>query len=241
MRLAILTTATLHHVYFVQQIAGRFPIARVYCETGSVRPSFDTFHPFEAARDQYEHQVWFKGACPHLADFAATETVASLNDPTSVASLAKLAPDAVLVFGTGRLAPPVIGIQPRFVLNLHGGDPEEYRGLDTHLWAIYHRDFHGLVTTLHLVTPVLDDGDIVSQAGVRLHRNMQLHQLRRANTEACVQLSVAALASIKAQGSVPMRAQRRHGRYYSFMPAALKGQCQRRFVAYTSRLSDTDE
>jgi methionyl-tRNA formyltransferase len=88
---------------------------------------------------------------------------------------------------------------------------------------------------------VLDDGDIVSQAGVRLHRNMQLHQLRRANTEACVQLSVAALASIKAQGSVPMRAQRRHGRYYSFMPAALKGQCQRRFVAYTSRLSDTDE
>ena len=32
---------------------------------------------------------------------------------------------------------------------------------DSHLWAIYHRDFPALVTTVHHLTPAFDDGAIV--------------------------------------------------------------------------------
>jgi folate-dependent phosphoribosylglycinamide formyltransferase PurN len=239
MRLAILTTETHHHAHFVRAVVSRFPVARVFCETTVLKAQFETAHPFEATRDEDECRAWFGGAAAGLADFAAVERVCSLNDPGAVASLRALAPEVVLVFGTGRLAPAVLAVQPRLMLNFHGGDPEEYRGLDTHLWAIYHRDFAGLVTTLHRMTPEIDDGDIVLQARVSLHRGMALHELRRANTETCVALALKALSTIEAQGDLPDRAQRSHGRYYSFMPTPLKELCRKRFAAYTAVLTET--
>jgi hypothetical protein len=237
-KLAILTTETPHHVYFLREIAHRFPVARVYRETSTVPAPFETFHSFELERDEYERSMWFDGIQPRLSDFAPTEVVSSLNDSSSVASLAALAPDIVLVFGTGRLKQPVLALQPSFMLNLHGGDPETYRGLDSHLWAIYHRDFGALVTTLHFVTAELDDGDVVGQERIRLTREMRLSQLRAANTGACVTLALAALAAIQSRGVLPGRRQEQRGRYYSFMPAVLKELCCQRFSSYTARLSE---
>src|SRR5262249_48677632 len=162
--------------------------------------------------------------------------VPNMNDASAVAALSELAPEAVLVFGTGWLRAPVIAVQPRLMLNLHGGDPEEYRGIDSHLWAIYHRDFPALVTTLHRVAPDLDDGEVVLQAPVPLRRNMGLHELRQANTVVCADLALSALATVAARGDVPSRSQRRKGRYYSFMPSALKEICIRRFASYTAQV-----
>ncbi len=125
------------------------------------------------------------------------------------------------------------------MLNLHGGDPENYRGLDSHLWAIYHRDFEALVTTLHFVTSELDDGDIVGQMRVPLRSGMALHQLRAANTEVCVELTVSALEALRSRGVLDARRQLRCGRYYSFMPTPLKELCNRRFATHTSRLRIT--
>jgi methionyl-tRNA formyltransferase len=236
MKLAILTTETPHHVYFLREIASRFQVARVYAETANLSAPFETFHPFEIARNEYERALWFGGQQPRLSDLASTEVVASMNDPSSVASLAELAPNIVLVFGTGRLKQPVLAVQPSLTLNLHGGDPENYRGLDSHLWAIYHRDFRALIATLHFVTPELDDGDIAGQMQVPLAPGMALHQLRVANTEACVKLAISALNAVRSHGAVASRRQKRRGRYYSFMPAPLKELCSRRFASYTGRL-----
>ena len=48
-------------------------------------------------------------------------------------------------------------------INLHGGDPEKYRGLDSHLWSIYHEDWASLVSTLHVVSKDLDAGDSIEK------------------------------------------------------------------------------
>lgn len=236
MRVVILTTDTPHHAFFAREVASRFAETRVLCETKTLHPPFETAHPFEWLRDQYERRAWFAEERVGVADFAPTESVSDLNDPAATSLLSRLAPDAIIVFGTGRLKPPVLTVQPRLTLNLHGGDPEEYRGLDSHLWAIYHRDFSALVTTLHRVTPDLDSGDIVSQAPVPLRRSMSLYELRRANTEICLELTLAALNTIMADGDVPSRPQRRKGRYYSFMPAPLKEICRAAFESYTARI-----
>jgi len=82
------------------------------------------------------------------------------------------------VFGTGVLRAEVLEVQPRKTLNLHGGDPEEYRGLDTHLWAIYEEKFSALVTTLHRVDKGIDTGEIVERTALRLKKSMELFQLR---------------------------------------------------------------
>ena len=121
-------------------------------------------------------------------------------------------------------------------LNLHGGNPERYRGLDTHLWAIYHNDFHDLVTTIHHVDADLDTGDIVLQSELRFEPNTQLHQMRAINTKVCINLSLVSLSTFQSIGCLPSRRQVRFGRYYSFMPAVLKEDCVRKFGRYIRNL-----
>jgi methionyl-tRNA formyltransferase len=235
LKLAILTTETPHHAYFVREIAKRHPIARVFCETQCIKPPFETVHPFEAVRERFECQNWFGGIGRKLGEIVETQVVSNMNGPRAVQALAQLRPDAIVVFGTGRLKAPVLAVQPERTFNLHGGDPREYRGLDTHLWAVYHGDFSGLVTTLHLVTPALDDGDIVANAAVPLHRGMGLYALRAANTEVCIALTLGALAQLAERGRVSARRQSRAGRYYSFMPAIMKDLVCAKFESHTGR------
>lgn len=237
MKLAVLTTETPHHAFFVRELAKTAGIELVVIERRRPHFPFETHHPFEEERDAYERQAWFGGQDVRVKDLAPTLETDSANDGASVRRLAEARPDLILVFGTGRLSPEVIRIGPEAILNLHGGDPEEYRGLDTHLWAIYHGDFSGLVTTLHRVNEGLDDGDIVAQEAVPVARGMRLHELRRWNTEVCVRLARAPIQALAEGRGLPSRRQQRRGRYYSAMPAVLKEICRTRFESHTSKLA----
>lgn len=239
MKIAILTTETPHHAFFVREIAAVDGDVSVFCESAvPPQPPFPTSHPFEIERDRYEWEAWFGGVPTRLERIAPTRTFPRLNDEAAGRVLAAWAPDVILVFGTAVLGAPVIAVRPDRILNLHGGDPERYRGLDTHLWAIYHREFCGLVTTLHRLDAGIDTGAIVLQAPVRLTPRMGLHALRRANTERCVELATAAIDMIRRTGGVEARPQRTRGRYYSAMPSVLKDVCKQRFEAYTAELAD---
>ena len=172
MKLAILTTDTFHHAYFVREIARRGDDIRVLLEENALRPPFETAHPFEKIRDEDEADIWFQGGRARTSDFAETVAVPTVNETKAISALRDFGADAAVVFGTGRLTASTIAACPPTLLNLHGGDPEEYRGLDTHLWAIYHGDFPALITTLDKIAPRLDAGDIVQRrvhgAGGRL-------------------------------------------------------------------------
>ena len=126
-------------------------------------------------------------------------------------------PDVIFVYGTGKLCPELVHAAP-YVLNLHGGDPERYRGLDSNLWALYHKDYDALQVTLHHVDDGLDTGDIVFQTQLSVGPVADL----QAQTErACVQLAHLALHGIET-GFLPRRKQRTRGRYYSRMPQELR-------------------
>jgi len=237
MRLVILTTETPHHAYFVREVAKRHPLERVLVETEALAAPYDTHHPFEASRDERERAHWFEGASAGIEDFAETETHPSLNDAGAVTRLADLAADAVVVFGSGRLKPPVIATCPEGMINLHGGDPEHYRGLDTHMWAVWHGDFKGLVTTLHRINLELDDGEIIGRRPVALEAGMTLADLRRANTDVCLALTLEALDDFAENGCFASQPQQERGRYYSFMPAALKDACVGRFDRHVAGLA----
>jgi len=236
MKIVVLTTETLHHAYFLSRLADAFPIAATLVETQLLQPPFETHHPFEDLREDYEAQKWFKGKQPHLSDFAETSEFSSVNDTDAIATLVDLNPDVVVVFGTGKIRPATIATCPEGMINLHGGDPERHRGLDTHLWAVYHDDFSGLVTTLHHVNEELDDGDIILQNSLQVFANMGIHMLRSANTEACLKMTISALDMYARFGSFITRKQLLKGRYYSFIPAELKEICKRKFEKFTRML-----
>jgi methionyl-tRNA formyltransferase len=232
----LLTTDTAHHRYYILELIKRFSLQAVFVETRSLVAPFETFHPFEKMRDEYESDVLLAGAKTTLTDMAETRMFESVNSKESVDALRSLAPDVVIVFGTGKLFAPAIESPSIACLNLHGGNPEHYRGLDSHLWAVYHRDFDNLVTTLHYVDAAFDTGDIVAQTQLRLTKGMRLFQLRSINTHACVDLSLFALASLDATGRLPCRKQVLTGRYYSFMPSVLKEECVKKFSRHVSPL-----
>jgi methionyl-tRNA formyltransferase len=205
-------------------------------ETCSRSAPFDTFHPYEKQREVYEKETLLASCAASYSDLAKTFRFASVNDAESVAALNKLAPDVVIVFGCGKLNAPLVGVASVACLNLHGGNPEHYRGLDSHLWSIYHNDFDNLVTTLHDVDAELDTGRIVFQDQLEIRRNTELYQVRAINTRSCVKLAVLALTSLKSGDALPSRKQTQRGRYYSFMPAVLKEVCLKKFEQHVARL-----
>src|SRR5689334_13236542 len=141
MRALVLTTQTSHHAYFVQQLAREVSDLHVICETTGVTAQFDTAHPFESERERFEADRWFGGEVRKLASLAPMVDCANINDAQVVGQVRTLRPDVTIVFGTRKLGAALIQSAGGHLLNLHGGDPEYYRGLDTHLWAIYHNDF----------------------------------------------------------------------------------------------------
>jgi methionyl-tRNA formyltransferase len=236
LKIVVATTNTLHHTHFVRELMKSFPLTCVLTESQVNSASFETFHSFESIRDEYERKVFFQGMNTCLEDISVHHTFKTLNEPDALSLLTEISPEILIVFGTGKLSKNVIDICPNGIINLHGGDPEEYRGLDTHLWAIYHNDFNRLITTLHRLNEKLDDGDIILQAPVKLYPGMEIYELRRYNTEICIQLVLSALDIYKRSGHFIARPQRRWGRYYSHMPAPLKGICVDIFHRFTAAL-----
>lgn len=240
MKVAVLTTQTLHHSYFVRELAAANAQLHVFCEEHSLKPPFDTAHPFELERDTYERDCWFAGSEPKMEQFAPVSHFTTLNGRPAVNALAGFGADAAIVFGTGLLSQAVIEAGPPCFLNLHGGNPERYRGLDTHLWAIYHDDFGALTTALHHLNFKLDDGDICMLEDLTIVEGMPLHALRRSNSETCVRLTLSALATFRALGAVPRSRQHGNGRYYSFMPSVLKDICRKKFERHTCGMGQAE-
>ncbi|RJF76805.1 hypothetical protein D3877_28385 [Azospirillum cavernae] len=236
MNLVLLTTETLHHSWFLRELSRRHPVARVFVETETLRPAYETAHPFEAERDEHERALWFAKGGERLSDHGDTMAFPSLNAESAVAALRQTRPDLAVVFGTGKLSQAVIDACGGNILNLHGGDPEEYRGLDTHLWAVWHGAFDQLSTTLHWLAPELDTGAIVGRRPILLTNGMTLAQLRAANTRVCLQLVEDALDGWVGGRGIPAQPQARRGRYYSFMPTALKQVCVRRFAMFSGAM-----
>lgn len=238
MRLVLLTTETSHHAYFAGELIDAKVLGGVVIETNGVSPQFDTFHPFEQMRDRFENELFFGGVeTPIKMLFENTVTVPDLNLASALTTVKKMDADIFLTFGTRRLSREFIEQCGAPIINLHGGDPERYRGLDSHLWAIYHGEFSGLVTTIHRLNHRLDDGEIILQSPVRLRKGMGLHELRASNTAACVDLTLGALDIFARKKDFISRPQLTRGRYYSFMPACLKALCVEKFSKHTEGLS----
>jgi hypothetical protein len=230
MRLGVLTTDTTHHTWWVWKLAEAGVLAAVVLEERVLSAAFETHDPFEDDRDAYEREVLLAGCPSRIDGFAPTLRTDTANEGLTVDAVADC--DLVVVFGTGLIGEGTIRALDGRLLNLHGGDPERYRGLDTHLWAIYHRDFAGLVTALHEVAPLVDTGAVVSTAPIPLSSGMHLSELRARNSEVCLELTLAAAANPGA----PRTAQRETGRYYSFMPSALKKVCVGHFAEHVACL-----
>lgn len=234
-RILILSTDTAHHRYFINHLldAG-IPLVGCLFETDAIQPPFATEPVFEQEEAEYEKAFFFAKVRRDL-DRIPVFSVPNINSPDGHQTIKEMNPDFGVVFGTRRLTPETIGLMPDGLINMHRGLTEEYRGLDSDLWAIYHRDWECLGVTVHMVESDLDAGPVVRQSRLSLKPNMKCHQIRFHTTVLTADLAQEALLSYL-EGSLESRALERLGRYYSFMPVELKRIIAQRFNQYCENL-----
>lgn len=236
MKIIIFTTQTTHHTKFVLDIITKYPNTKVILENNQLKATFDTYHNFLSQQEKYEKKIFFNGHEKKIGDVISTLEVKNINDEQTAKLIKSFRPDIILVFGTSRIDKRIIDLLPGNFLNLHGGNPINYRGLDTHLWAIYHGDFAELVTSIHLVEPELDTGKLIGIKPLNLKSKMKLHQLRAENTNCCIDLALDAIHNYEKNKNFEFLTTGQKGRYYSFMPSDLKELCVKKFQNFTENI-----
>jgi Methionyl-tRNA formyltransferase len=227
-RILLVGTDTTHRHYIINTLLGRgLPLAACLFETEKVSPPFPVGPCFEQEEDEHLRETLFKDV-PYDVTGIPSHTVPTANHPEARSLIRDIAPDIALVSGAGRIRPETIALFPDGLLNIHLGDAEAYRGLDTNLWAIYHSDWDRVAVTLHRIDEELDTGDIVSVRRVPLEDVSRLHELRTAETIVAAGMAVSALTAYLA-GTLAARPQARRGRYYSFMPRDLRVYLKNRY------------
>jgi methionyl-tRNA formyltransferase len=224
----VLTTDTLHHRFFLNALldAG-IRIGQTIFETVPVAPPFPVGPTFEEEQEAFERERW-----ADRLSLDRLDPVCVPNFNEAAAQMAAWNPHRAVVFGARRLKPAVIGLFPGGMINVHRGIVQEYRGLDSDLWAAYHRDWDNIGVTLHAVDDDLDTGGIYAQERLRPAQGMRLAHLRAYTTEIAARLMIASLSAPTAAPALPGG----RGRYYSFMPLELRRWTRLRFDRWCERL-----
>lgn len=89
----------------------------------------------------------------------------TLNTPQAHTAIRALAPDVLVVHGTGILKPDTFGLAP-LAVNLHCGVLPEYRGHDSTFWAMHGGDFERVGASLHVIDAGVDTGSLIAVARV---------------------------------------------------------------------------
>lgn len=229
LQVLVLTTETPHHIHFVRELVQAGHRVSVLSEQQVIHAQTDATD-LEVMRQEFEHDRWFSEGLLSFNDLCLTRTVTSINSAEALCTLMHTVSDVSIVFGTRWIKADALRLLPDERWNLHGGDPQKYRGLDSHLWALYHDDHDALITTVHTLDPHLDAGEIIAGSRIDIASAPELHMLRAANTDLAVQLVKGSLAHLEAVGQVSRLPQASVGRYYSALPAALWTRCAKSYA-----------
>ena len=230
-KIVILSTDTLHHKYFIKEVeeAG-FNILHYIFETTSVKFNFKTGPTFETIQKKYESNLFFKNNSYKL-NYKKIKSIKNINSNISFSFLKKIKPDLGLVFGTRKIHKNIISLFKDGLVNAHRGDPEEYRGLDTDLWAMYHGEYKQIFSTIHFIESRLDTGRIIYKKNLKLDKNFRAYKVQGLSTIITTNLFIKFLSDYL-NNNVRAKKQKKIGRYYSKMPIDLKKIAIKKFDKY---------
>jgi hypothetical protein len=174
MRVIILTSTYLRHRFVVNYLAERLEVAGVWQEEKSFKPEryagtaedreivAGHFTQRDASEADYfgDHRT----LALRLGARLRTGAPGLVNDVDEIAEMASLAPDLVLVFGTGILGGGIIERFAGRIVNLHLGVSPYYRGAGTNFWPLVNREPELLGATIHYLDAGIDTGPMIAHA-----------------------------------------------------------------------------
>lgn len=220
MKIAVLTTESLPHIFLVGELAARFEVEAVLLERGIPRGPrrllvrdwrrhggayaldkalFVLYRRLvlDRRREQIERLTYGTPSMGVPAEQILR--VSSINSPEAHHCLETVRPDVLVVAGTTILKPSTIGLAP-VALNIHCGILPYYRGIDAVSAAVRLGDHDRIGVTVHTVVPRVDAGDLIAQRCVPFEPGDSLEALETRVFRCGVELMVASLATHRDTG-----------------------------------------
>jgi len=224
-----------HHKYIISEIYKKHKNIIVAKDSKRIKAKFDTRYKNEYLQNNFENKIWFKKNFVFPKDIKVLKLF-DINNKININKIVKLKPFLIITSGAIKLNNNFINeFKKTKIVNLHGGDPEFYRGLDSLFWAIYHNEYHNLKVAIHYVDKKLDTGKIIEKQKIKIIKNMRLYQLRKSNVELTIKLLLRFLKKILNKKKI-LTKRNKKGKYYSFMPSVLKDIVEKKFNNFTKNL-----
>ena len=186
-----------------------------------IKPRFNVDSPWASEEKKELKDLYLRETREDLDRVSTVYCPSSLtlDDPLVSATIGNA--DFVVVSGADRIGDDILSVIENKSLNVHMGIAEEYRGLDSNLWAWYHRDYKNIGVSLHKLETTLDTGDLFQVERIKITEETKVWELRYLESVLAVALIGKSLKNLVAD-KVIVRNQKRMGRYYSFMPFDIK-------------------
>tara|TARA_Y100000992_G_scaffold185392_1_gene125348 strand:+ start:13133 stop:13846 length:714 start_codon:yes stop_codon:yes gene_type:complete len=234
-KIVLLSSDTPHHRFFINKmLEDNLPLELAIFEEKKHVSKFLTGPYLEEEETEFE-KIKFNKITNIQSIYSETKSFFDINDEKVLDILAKRQINYGIVFGTGLIKTPLIEYFNGNLINIHRGIAEEYRGLDSDLWSIYHNDFENIGVTIHKVDPDLDTGDISYSQSIALTNDMKIFQLRYHTTLLAYDLVKQTISDFNNK-KPKFRKQNKIGRYYSSMPIELKIGLAEKFENYVQRI-----
>ena len=237
MRILILTTDTTHHCFYVKELVKKYKNIEFFVIVEKTVEK-SKIHSLEKMIKKHEKEKWFENQNIKLDQVIKNYKYKNINNKNIVKKINFIKPKIIISYGIGKIKKEILSQIKVNIFNLHGGNPEEYRGLDSHLWAIYHNDFNNLKVCMHKLEDKLDTGKIYKIKKILLYKNLKLYKLRSLTAELCVLLSINLINNLLKNKKINLIKQKKIGRYYSKMPNELKQGVYNKFHKFTSLINN---
>lgn len=231
-KIIILTTNTLHHNYFINELSKKFNLIIIY--ENIIKKSQNS--KFEIATNSFENKKI--GIHKKLKNKKKIKIYKKncINSVGVKSLIKKYKNKIILSFGVKKISKDILDVCGKNIYNFHGGNVKKYRGLDSNYWAIYNNDFNSIHVTLHKVNTKLDTGRIVSLKKIKLNKKSNLFNLRIETTRVCLILAENILSRFLENKKILLKDKHRIGKYYSKMPSFLHNQVYINFKKKISSL-----
>jgi len=235
LKIAILSTDTNHHRYFINSIEKEgIKISKYIFETSFVKTKFKKSNFFKKEENDYEKKNFFKNLSSNLKKNKLIK-VKNINSKFSLAILKKNKFDIGIVFGCRKIKQNIIDLFNHGLINIHRGVINKYRGLESDLWALFFKDFNNIGVCLHFINSDLDTGDVIGQKKIKIKKNMKIYHIRYYTTILATSMIIDLIKKNFKQLKFA-RKQKKFGKYFSFMPHHKKNIARINFDKYIKNL-----
>ena len=237
MRVILFSGSHPRHVFVHQQLIKKFDIVGIVSmKREDLNPSppagisnidekLFKYH-FER-RTYFESKAYGNASNNFYSEVAPTLYINpdDLNSKVTYDFVKKVNPDVCFIFGVNLILNPVIGILPKYKINLHLGLSPWYRGSATLFWPFYFLQPQFAGSTTHLIVEEADAGDIIHQDLPKLEYGDSIHEVGTKVVLKSCESIIKIFNKLNSSGNLSISKQKSSGRLFltkDFHPSHLR-------------------